>query len=98
MSIFKPSPVPRHARAEVQQLLDELIRIGTTDDFLSEHPGYGFNGQCRHIRTRQIGQRLLDLGGLDLMQWVFMKVKRKIGKQLAAHLEYAWAEIGNWQA
>jgi hypothetical protein len=77
-------------------LVSELIRIGETDDFLSERPGPPFNFQCRHIRSREIGKRLDELGGLRLMEFVHKKVKKKLGKILVSHLEYAWSEIGNW--
>jgi len=94
--LFSPKPYPSHAKPEVDRLVSELIRIGVTDDFLSERPGPPFNFQCRHIRSREIGKRLDELGGLRLMEFVHKKVKKKLGKTLVSHLEYAWSEIGNW--
>jgi hypothetical protein len=91
-------PYPSHAQAEVEKLTEELIRIGKTEDFLSERPGQGFNRDCRHIRTRDIGKRLDDLGGLPLMTYVNRQVRRKIGKNLSWHLEAAWKDIGDWIA
>lgn len=82
---------------EVKLLVEELIRIGVQEDFLSEVPGRGFNAQCRHIRTREIGQRLRVVGGNELMSWVFRKVRKQAGKVIASHLEYAWKDIGDWQ-
>ena len=67
--LFYAMPCPPEKRPEVENLLAELITIGKGDDFLSERPGNGFNSQCRHIRTIQIGRRLHDLGGLPLMEW-----------------------------
>jgi hypothetical protein len=90
------SPCQSHYRPEVARLTDELIRIGQTDDFLSERPGPPFNMQCRHIRARQIGQRLDELGGLKLMAYVYRRTKRKAGKALGSHLEYCWTEVGRW--
>ncbi len=92
-------PYPSQNKAEVEKLLAELVEIGLRDDFLSERPGAGFNVQCRHIRARQIGTRLNDIGGLVLMEYAQRFVRRKSGKpgrSLAEHLEYAWAEIGDW--
>ncbi len=89
-------PCPAHARNEVDQLLNELLRIGETDDFLSERPGGAFNIQCRHIRAIQIGKRLYELGGNKLMEYSLRKVKKKLGKTIFAHLEYAWDDIGQW--
>ena len=91
-------PYPGHAKQEVERLLDELVRIGKTDDFLSERPGGGFNRDCRHIRTREIGQRLDEIGGLPLMEYANRRVRRKLGKNLSWHLEAAWKDIGRWIA
>ena len=96
--LFASPPVERQYRDEVTQLTAELIQIGKTEDFLAEHYTSGFNPQFRHVRTREIGKRLDTLGGLPLMQFVFQKVRRKVGKMIGEHLEYAWDGIGKWQA
>jgi hypothetical protein len=91
-------PFPSENKAEVEKLLAELIKIGQRDDFLSERPGPPFNGHCRHMRAREIGKRLDEIGGFDLMEYVYLRVKKKLGGPLASHLEYAWAEIGKWMS
>jgi hypothetical protein len=91
-------PYPNHSRQDVERLLDELVRIGKTEDFLSERPGAGFNRDCRNIRTREIGARLNDLGGVALMGYANRYVRRKLGKNLSWHLEAAWKDIGKWVA
>ncbi len=91
-------PYPSHAKDEVDRLLDELIRIGKTDDYLSERPGGGFNRECRHIRTRDIGKRLDEIGGLPLMEFADRNVRRKLGKNMSWHLDAAWKDIGKWIA
>ncbi len=96
--LFGSKPYPPHAKQEVERLINELARIGETEDFLSERPGPPFNLQCRHIRTRDIGKRLNEVGGLALMEYVHDQVKKKVGVKLISHLEYAWAEIGDWVA
>jgi hypothetical protein len=96
-SILGPKPFSAESEGEVNSLVRELINIGIKEDYLSESPGNGFNAQCRHIRTRQIGQRLDAIGGNELMKWVYKKVKKGAGKTPADHLEYAWSEIGQWQ-
>jgi hypothetical protein len=97
-SLFGAKPYPSKDKAEVKKLLDELLRIGVTEDYLSERPGGGFNAQCRHLRTREIGRRLSEIGGLPLMIWAFDVVRRKDGKVPASHLEYAWQDVGKWSS
>ncbi|HNZ13041.1 MAG TPA: hypothetical protein PKL11_05240 [Anaerolineaceae bacterium] len=98
--LFGMPPYPPEAREEMRRLVDELVRIGIEDDYLSERPGAPFNAQCRHVRAREIGKRLHDLGGLKLMVWTREAVGRKLGRRdalrLLQHLDYAWAEIGEW--
>ena len=94
--LFGPKPYPAHAEKEVEKLLGELQRIGKTEDFLSEHPGGAYNVQCRHIRTREIGARLHELGGFDLMFYARKKLRKPLGETLVSHLDYAWTEIGKW--
>ncbi len=96
-SLFNRGPgVPKENKAEVDALIAELLKIGKSEDFLSEVPGGLYNGQCRHLRTRTIGRRLDQIGGLALMQAVRERVRRKLGANLAAHLDYAWGDIGEW--
>jgi hypothetical protein len=95
-SLFSPRLYPAKDQAEVKKLIVELIMIGVKEDYLSEHPGGGYNSQCRHLRTREIGKRLSEIGGLRLMSWAYEKVRRKAGKIPASHLEYAWQDVGEW--
>jgi len=95
-SLFGPKINSTRDWPEVERLVDELVKIGVKEDYLSEHPGAGYNIQCRHIRAREIGKRLSELGGLDLMNWAFARVKKKAGKVPASHLEYAWEDVGEW--
>jgi len=90
------TPYPSDAKQEVNRLLDELVNIGQRDDYLSERPGGAFNVQCRHTRTRQIGQRFHEIGDFPLMEYAYRKVKKKLGNDLGEHLEYAWSDIGKW--
>ena len=94
--LFSKPPYPRDLKPEVDKLIEELLQIGKKEDYLSERPGGAFNGQCHHLRTRQIGRRLNEIGGLELMHYAHRQVKRKLGMQLSSHLEYCWNEIGGW--
>jgi hypothetical protein len=95
-SLFGSSLYPAKDSHEVERLLNELITIGIKEDYLSEHPGAGFNIQCRHVRAREIGKRLSEIGGLKLMNYAYGRVKKKAGKVQASHLEYAWESVGEW--
>jgi hypothetical protein len=95
-SLFGPKLYPSANRMEVEKLVSELINIGIKEDYLSEHPGGGYNIQCRHVRARDIGKRLSEIGGLRLMNWAFEKVRKQAGKVAASHLEYAWESVGEW--
>lgn len=86
----------RGQKRVVDGLVSELISIGKKEDYLSERPGGAYNGQCHHRRTREIGEQLNALGGNDLMLLIFDQVRKKVGRQLGDHLEYAWAGIGEW--
>lgn len=94
--LFGKSPYPAGSKPEVDRLIGELIRIGKGEDFLSERSGGSFDQTCRHKRAREIGQRMNDLGGLTLMEYVRDRVKKQLGETLSTHLEYAWDEIGVW--
>lgn len=93
--MFNP-PYPRGEKQAVDQLISELLKIGETEDFLSEYPGGHFNRRCRHIRAREIGQKLNDLGGYALMEFVYERVRKKLGSQLADHLDFAWFDVAHW--
>lgn len=89
-------PYPAAQKNEVERLIENLIRIGQTEDYLSERPGGSFNAQCRHAGAREIGARLETIGGFYLMEYVLKRVRKKLGANLAAHLSYAWTDIGKW--
>jgi hypothetical protein len=85
-------------KAEVKQLIDKLVQIGKTDDFISLAPGGPFDFQYHHREAKTIGKRLFEIGGIDLMMAVRTTIKHKLNDVLAEHLDHAWKGIGNWQA
>jgi len=89
--------LPQNEKREVKGLLDELIKIGELDDYLSLQPGGPFNVRCHHMRARKIGERLNQIGGLELMYAGRFHVKRKLKSVMAEHLDYCWQDIGEWQ-
>ena len=92
-NLFGPNPYPPDRKQEVERLINELITIGKQDDFLSERPGGVFNAQCRHIRARDIGKRLGEIGKYPMQEYAIKKVKKKLGAALSVHLEYAWDDL-----
>ncbi len=55
-----------------------------------------FNETYKHIRAREIGTRLYDLGGQELMQKACYTVAAEHGASIGRELESAWAYIGGW--
>ncbi len=92
------SSLTREQKQEADQLLRELVEIGRREDYLSEIPGGSYDNHCRHRRTREIGKKLEQLGGMPLMWKGYLMVQKKVNKSAAAHLEYAWVEIGSWMS
>jgi hypothetical protein len=86
-----------HDRQEVDKMTAELIQIGRMDDFLSLSPGGAYDVQCHHRRARDIGKRLNELGGVDLMISIRQRIQRKLKATLAEHLDHCWKGVGDWK-
>lgn len=84
-------------RQEISGLIDKLVKIGKTDDFLSLAPGGAFDMQLHHREAREIGMRINGIGGLPLMEAVRNTIKRKLKDVMAEHLDHCWKGIGDWQ-
>jgi hypothetical protein len=99
--LFRTMPCESQNKAEVEKLVEELRQIAIKDDFLSEHPGGVFNMQCKHVRARQIGTRMDEIGGVELMEWAFGHLRRKLTKKerykLLEHLGYCWNNLNGWK-
>ena len=81
---------------EIDSLVTELLDIGQHDGFLSLEPGGKFDEGKRHIRARQIGEKLNQLGELRLMQAVYYRITVNAGSIRSRGLEFAWRDIGGW--
>jgi hypothetical protein len=95
-SIEKDAKLGASLGSETDALIWELIDIGQNDEFLSDEPGGKFDAECRHVRARQIGERLNEVGGIDLMQLAYHRVRNALGGGPARLLESAWGYIGSW--
>lgn len=87
-----------HQKAEVQKLIDQLVKIGKLDDFLSVVPGGSFDLQCHHRDAKMIGRRIHEIGGESLMMAVRQTIKYKLKDVMAEHLDHCWKGIGSWEA
>jgi hypothetical protein len=83
--------------SEISELINELIEIGKNYGFLSSVSGGKLNDNGRNIRAREIGARLHELGGFNLMQEVYYSIRNSLNVAHAAELEVAWKSIGLWQ-
>lgn len=83
---------------EVVQLIEELIAMSDRDpNPYNEH--YRAFLMDDRPRAREIGERLNEIEGLDLMLVACDAVARKAKSPIArAHLERAWDEIGMWRS
>jgi HEAT repeat protein len=79
---------------EIYRLTEELISIGIQIGYLSMEDDNAFDERHRNIRARQIGMRLNEMGGIELMREVGLVVGEVLGK--GRELEVAWGYIGNW--
>lgn len=95
-ALFGKPPYPSARKQEVEKMITDLTRIGEHEDFLAEHSGGLFNAQFRNIQACEIGKRLNEMGGFELMEYVYKRVQKKLSATLASHLSYAWADIGKW--
>ena len=86
-----------HQKQEVERIIKDLLKIGQLDDFISLSPGGPFDIQCHHRQARDLGKRLHEIGGVELMLAVRQRVKRKLKAILAEHLDHCWKGIGAWQ-
>jgi HEAT repeat protein len=85
------------AADEISRLVRELLWIGKVVGYLTS-PGEGgdaFDGRFRNKEARQIGARLDEMGGFELMQEVYYLVRRELPSE-ARSLESAWGYIGKW--
>jgi hypothetical protein len=85
---------PSKYNDEVSRLTDLLETVGKKEGFLSERPGGLFDKNCRSVQAREIGERFFEIGGVPLMEDRVKKISKKLGKELGAHLEASWRDVG----
>lgn len=72
----------------LERLLAELVSIGRTTGYLPREEG----------RTREIGEELNRIGGIELMRTAHERVYSSLGNVKARELESAWGGIGQWRS
>jgi hypothetical protein len=81
---------------EEDLLVNELIQIGKSYEYLSLKGDVKYNKRGDHIRARDIGEQLNKMGGIDLMRAAHDMVKSSLGTGQARNLESVWDGIGDW--
>ncbi len=79
--------------SEADELVAEILRIGHEDGFRSVSSGGKFDEKGNHIRAREIGERLRELGGHNLMMKAWWRVeieKYRSGLRESRSLEFCW--------
>jgi hypothetical protein len=83
---------------ELNRLAAELVAIGNADPHPFDEHYAAYLNKDRE-RTMQIGRRLYELGGLQLMMTVLEAVvphlKAPAGR---LHLDHAWHRVGEWRS
>jgi tetratricopeptide (TPR) repeat protein len=99
---------PDHLFDVLSALIDELVRIGRGDGFLSMQPGGKFDDANRHARARAIGaliarigrRGIFKTGGRPLASSLFMEIVIKnVAQKIAdprhaVSLKSAWSGLG----
>lgn len=100
----------QHLYDALGRLIDELTGIGFEVGFLSTAPGGPFDEDNRHIRTREIGSLIAEIGRVgafearggtlsseELMGVVIGEVQKRMHYDAkSGGLKFAWDGIGGW--
>lgn len=97
-AIERDAKLGKSLGSEADLLVTELIQIGKGCPFVSSKKSVEFNTNGQHVRAREIGQRLSELGGKNLMLAVHYRVRLATSGERARELECAWDYIGGWLA
>ena len=82
---------------ELGKLVRELIGIGRATSYVGTPDGTFYDEHHCHIRAREIGARLDQLGGMELMRAAHEQVARELaGTARARELEACWGGVGRW--
>jgi hypothetical protein len=79
---------------ELRGLVQELLSVGRKDSpDLDSSSHFLTTGRSR---AREIGQRLNQLSGFEMMSAVHQVVRQELGGIAAHELAFAWDGIGDW--
>lgn len=83
---------------KLEDLLAELIAIGSTEGFISNTQRRGkFDAKGDNIRAREIGSLIHRIGKTELMKEASVRVSAKLGPVKTKQLSYVWLGIGDWK-
>lgn len=75
----------------------ELFGISRGRGFISSTPGADFDARGYHIRARQIGALLDQVGGLQVMRAAAEELRRTCGDLASGELACIWDGVGDWK-
>ena len=83
---------------KVDNMIQELIRIGGEEGFVSFDSGKIYDEEGRNRKARNIGKRLDEIGGLRLMMVAWWRVRFALSPGPAGRdLDVIWDGIGEWR-
>ncbi len=89
--------VENDAVGAMDQLIRELADIGRRTSFVGTPDGTVYDDHHCHIRAREIGAKLNEQGGMELMLAAHEFVARELsGTPRARELEACWGGVGSW--
>ncbi len=93
-----PAEEGRGLQPKVEELIAELITIGSTVGFTSTTQRHGnFDIKGDNVRVREIGSLIHRIGKTELMKEASARVMAKLGPQKTKQLSYVWLGIGDWK-
>jgi len=85
---------------EADQLVAELLKIAKKEGFTTDRIGNKFDQNGNNIRAQEIGERLSQIGGIDLMKKAWWRIeveKHRTGLRESRSLDLCWNGIGGWR-
>lgn len=97
MNILKTIKNRLQPVSEFDRLVEELVEIGSRPRGKGDSGGYLREGGAVDKRTVEIGKRLFEMGGHEMMLRAHAEVRKRLRGSQARELEACWDGIGRWR-